>query len=128
MGDSFVDAHHERRPERLVVSAPWSTNEVAALQYPAAAASAVIMGSSSPLMVAGILRLVDVRKELAMMRIRVMHGADGACPGRSSPLSLFAPVRAVPLRPDVIYILSFQGPNGGMTFPIERRLCTGSTP
>ena len=39
--------------------------EVAALQYPPAAASAVIMVIIVTLMVAGILRLVDVRKELA---------------------------------------------------------------
>jgi putative spermidine/putrescine transport system permease protein len=39
-------------------------NEVAALQYPPAAASAVIMVIIVTLMVAGILRLVDVRKEL----------------------------------------------------------------
>ena len=37
----------------------------AALQYPPAAASAVIMVIIVTLMVAGILRLVDVRKELA---------------------------------------------------------------
>jgi putative spermidine/putrescine transport system permease protein len=35
------------------------------LQYPPAAASAVIMVIIVTLMVAGILRLVDVRKELA---------------------------------------------------------------
>jgi putative spermidine/putrescine transport system permease protein len=40
-------------------------NEVAALQYPPAAASAVIMVIIVTLMVAGILRVVDVRKELA---------------------------------------------------------------
>jgi putative spermidine/putrescine transport system permease protein len=39
-------------------------NEVAALQYPPAAASAVIMVIIVTLMVAGILRVVDVRKEL----------------------------------------------------------------
>src|SRR5215470_11353013 len=50
MGDSFVSALQ---------------NEVAALQYPPAAASAVIMVIIVTLMVAGILRLVDVRKELA---------------------------------------------------------------
>ena len=40
-------------------------NEIAALQYPPAAASAVILVIIVTLMVAGILRLVDVRRELA---------------------------------------------------------------
>ena len=27
----------------------------------------------------------------------------------------------------VIYVLSFQGPNGGLTFPLKGCRCTGST-
>jgi putative spermidine/putrescine transport system permease protein len=63
MGDSFVVRTMSGGQSASVVSA--LQNEVAALQYPPAAASAVIMVITVTLMVAGILRLVDVRKELA---------------------------------------------------------------
>jgi putative spermidine/putrescine transport system permease protein len=63
MGDSFVLRTMSGGQSASVVSA--LQNEVAALQYPPAAASAVIMVIIVTLMVAGILRLVDVRKELA---------------------------------------------------------------
>ena len=63
MGDSFVVRTMSGGQSASVVSA--LQNEVAALQYPPAAASAVIMVIIVTLMVAGILRLVDVRKELA---------------------------------------------------------------
>ena len=63
MGDSFVVRTMSGGQSASVVSA--LHNEVAALQYPPAAASAVIMVIIVTLMVAGILRLVDVRKELA---------------------------------------------------------------
>lgn len=63
MGDSFVVRTMSGGQSASVVSA--LQNEVAALQYPPAAASAVIMVVIVTLMVAGILRLVDVRKELA---------------------------------------------------------------
>jgi len=63
MGDSFVVRTMSGGQSASVVSA--LQNEVAALQYPPAAASAVIMVIIVSLMVAGILRLVDVRKELA---------------------------------------------------------------
>jgi putative spermidine/putrescine transport system permease protein len=46
-----------------VVSA--MSNEIASLQYPPAAASAVILVIIVVLMVSAILRLVDVRRELA---------------------------------------------------------------
>jgi putative spermidine/putrescine transport system permease protein len=46
-----------------VVSALY--NEIAVLQYPPAAASAVVLLIIVTMMVAGILRIVDVRKELA---------------------------------------------------------------
>src|ERR1700760_3881711 len=62
MGDSFVVRTMSGGQSASVVSA--LQNEVAALQYPPAAASAVIMVVIVTLMVAGILRLVDVRKEL----------------------------------------------------------------
>src|SRR6185503_20454946 len=63
MGDSFVVRTMSGGQSASVVSA--LQNEVAALQYPPAAASAVIMVIIVTLMVAAILRLVDVRKELA---------------------------------------------------------------
>ena len=63
MGDSFVVRTMSGGQSASVVSA--LQNEVAVLQYPSAAASAVIMVIIVTLMVAGILRLVDVRKELA---------------------------------------------------------------
>jgi putative spermidine/putrescine transport system permease protein len=63
IGDSFVVRTMSGGQSASVVSA--LQNEVAALQYPPAAASAVIMVIIVTLMVAGILRLVDVRKELA---------------------------------------------------------------
>ena len=56
-------SENSRNSSASVVSA--LQNEVAALQYPPAAASAVIMVIIVTLMVAGILRVVDVRKELA---------------------------------------------------------------
>jgi putative spermidine/putrescine transport system permease protein len=63
MGDSLVVRTMSGGQSASVVSA--LQNEVAALQYPPATASAVIMVIIVTLMVAGILRLVDVRKELA---------------------------------------------------------------
>jgi putative spermidine/putrescine transport system permease protein len=63
MGDSFVVRTMSGGQSASVVSA--LQNEVASLQYPPAAASAVIMVIVVTLMLAGILRLVDVRKELA---------------------------------------------------------------
>jgi len=63
MGDSFVVRTMSGGQSASVVSA--LQNEVAGLQYPPAAASAIIMVIIVTLMVAGILRLVDVRKELA---------------------------------------------------------------
>ena len=62
MGDFFVVRTMSGGQSASVVSA--LQNEVAALQYPPAAASAVIMVIIVTLMVAGILRVVDVRKEL----------------------------------------------------------------
>jgi putative spermidine/putrescine transport system permease protein len=41
------------------------SNEIALLQYPPAAASAVVLIAIVSLMVAAILRIVDVRRELA---------------------------------------------------------------
>jgi putative spermidine/putrescine transport system permease protein len=62
MGDSFVVRTMSGGQSASVVSA--LSNEVAALQYPPAAASATVMVVIVTLMVSGVLRLVDVRKEL----------------------------------------------------------------
>ncbi|HEY4042689.1 MAG TPA: ABC transporter permease [Rhodopila sp.] len=63
MGDFFVVKVMSGGQSASVVSA--LQNEIAALQYPPAAASAVILVIVVILMVSGILRVVDVRKELA---------------------------------------------------------------
>jgi putative spermidine/putrescine transport system permease protein len=63
MGDFFVVKVMSGGQSASVVSA--LQNEIAALQYPPATASAVILVIVVVLMVSGILRVVDVRKELA---------------------------------------------------------------
>ena len=63
MGDFFVVKTMSGGQSASVVSA--LSNEVSGMQYPPAAASAVILVIVVSLMVSGILRLVDVRKELA---------------------------------------------------------------
>jgi putative spermidine/putrescine transport system permease protein len=63
MGDFYVVKTMSGGQTASVVSA--LSTEIGGLQYPPAAASAVILVIIVTLMVAGILRLVDVRKELA---------------------------------------------------------------
>lgn len=63
MGDFFVVKVMSGEQSTSVVSALY--NQVNALQYPPAAASAVCLLAVVTLMVAGILRVVDVRKQLA---------------------------------------------------------------
>jgi putative spermidine/putrescine transport system permease protein len=63
MGDFFVVKIMSGGQSASVVSA--MSNEIASLQYPPAAASAVILVIIVVLMVSAILRLVDVRRELA---------------------------------------------------------------
>jgi putative spermidine/putrescine transport system permease protein len=63
MGDFFVVKIMSGGQSASVVSA--LANEIAVLQYPPAAASAVVLLIIVTLMVAGILRIVDVRQELA---------------------------------------------------------------
>ena len=62
MGDFFVVKTMSGGQSASVVSA--LSNEVSGMQYPPAAASAVILVIIVSLMVSGILRLVDIRKEL----------------------------------------------------------------
>jgi putative spermidine/putrescine transport system permease protein len=63
MGDFFVVKVMSGGQSASVVSA--LQDEIAALQYPPAAASAVVLVVIVVLMAAGILRVVDVRRELA---------------------------------------------------------------
>ena len=63
MGDFFVVKIMSGGQSASVVFAMW--NEIAMLQYPSAAASSVVLLVIVTLMVAAILRIVDVRKELS---------------------------------------------------------------
>jgi putative spermidine/putrescine transport system permease protein len=63
MGDFYVVKVMSGGQSASVVQA--MSNEIALLQYPPAAASAIVLLIVVSLMVAGILRIVDVRKELA---------------------------------------------------------------
>jgi putative spermidine/putrescine transport system permease protein len=63
MGDFFVIRIMSGGQSGNVVFA--MSNEIALLQYPPAAASAVVLIIIVSLMVAAILRIVDVRRELA---------------------------------------------------------------
>lgn len=63
MGDFFVVKIMSGGQRASVVSA--MSNEIASIQYPPAAASAVVLVLMVVLMISAILRFVDVRKELA---------------------------------------------------------------
>ena len=63
MGDFFVVKIMSGGQSASVVLA--MSNEIALLQYPPAAASAIVLVIIVSLMVSGILRIVDVRKELS---------------------------------------------------------------
>jgi putative spermidine/putrescine transport system permease protein len=63
MGDFFVVRIMSGGQSANVVLA--MQNQIALLQYPPAAASAVVLIAIVSLMVAAILRIVDVRRELA---------------------------------------------------------------
>jgi putative spermidine/putrescine transport system permease protein len=62
MGDFFVVKVMSGGQSASVVSA--LSNEIAAIQYPPAAANAMILVAIVTLMVSGILRLVEIRREL----------------------------------------------------------------
>ncbi len=63
MGDFFVVKIMSGGQSASVVFAMW--NEIAMLQYPSAAASSVVLLVIVTLMVAGVLRIVNIRKELS---------------------------------------------------------------
>jgi putative spermidine/putrescine transport system permease protein len=98
--------------------------DVNLLFYPPAAASAVVLLIIVTVIVSLILRLIDVRKELT--RYTAVDLATAArTPGRrpgtfyvlAAIFTLFALFLYGPMA--CIYILSFQGPNGGLTFPLN---------
>ena len=90
-------------------------NEIALLQYPPAAASAVVLIIIVSLMVAAILRIVDVRRELRGEEQSMQASRSGRRPFSFYALAAFFTLFVLFLyRPmSAIFILSFQGPNGG---------------
>src|SRR5260370_21470960 len=63
MGDYFVVKQMSGGQSASIVSA--LSTEIQAMQYPPASASAVILVMFVAIMVAGLIRIVDVRQELA---------------------------------------------------------------
>jgi ABC-type spermidine/putrescine transport system permease subunit II len=89
-------------------------NQIALLQYPAAA-NAVILLVVTLLIVVAMVRIVDIRQELE-------HAiGEGRRPWRFYLLGMFFAIFGLflygPL--SAIIILSFQGPSGGLTFPMQ---------
>ena len=117
MGDFFVVNIMSGGHSASVALAMY--NQIAAVQYPPAAASAVILLVIVVLMVAAILRLVDVRRELAGMRH--MQRDLGKRPRSfyflAAFFALFVAFLYGPM--SAIFVLSFQGPTGGLTFPMN---------
>jgi ABC-type spermidine/putrescine transport system permease subunit II len=121
MGDFFVVKVLSGGQSASVVLA--MSNEIALLQYPPAAAGAVVLMLMVIAMVAGILRLVDVQQELSGRGGATLMQRQTAGPRPWSfyvlataftvfVLFLYGPMFA-------IYLLSFQGPSGGLTFPMR---------
>jgi ABC-type spermidine/putrescine transport system permease subunit II len=121
MGDFFVVKIMSGGQSASVVLA--MSNEIALLQYPPAAASAVVLMLIVIAMVAAILRLVDVQQELSGQggATVMQQQSTGPRPWTFYALAagftffvlfLYGPMFA-------IYLLSFQGPNGGLTFPMR---------
>jgi putative spermidine/putrescine transport system permease protein len=99
------------------------SNEIALLQYPPAAASAVVLVIIVMVMVAAILRLVDVQKELSgqggatVMQQQSVGTRPWTFYVLAAGFTLFVVFLYGPMF--AIYLLSFQGPNGGLTFPMH---------
>jgi putative spermidine/putrescine transport system permease protein len=121
MGDFFVVRVMSGGQSASVVLA--MSNEIALLQYPPAAASAVVLMIIVMGLVAAMLRLVDVQKELSGYGgATVMQSQSaGARPWTfyllAAGFTAFVVFLYGPMF--VIYLLSFQGPNGGLTFPMH---------
>ena len=126
MGDYFVVKAMSGGQSASIVSA--LSTEIQAMQYPPASASAVVLVIFVAVMVAGMMRVVDVRKELAIWGAEAMlatrqiprSGADSGRPWTFYALAgLFGAYLLFLYGPMlVMYLLSFQGPNGGVTFPL----------
>ena len=88
------------------------SNDVGLLQYPSAAAtSVVLLMHGADLIIGAMLRVVDIRKELVMEQRPASFYVLGAFFGLFM-LFLYGPTIT-------IAILSFQGPDGGLTFPMR---------
>ena len=121
MGDFFVVKVMSGGQTASVVLA--MSNEIGLLQYPPAAASAVILMLVVTVMVAAILRLVDVQRELSGQGGATVMQSQWAGPrpwtfyALAAGFTLFVVFLYGPMF--AIYLLSFQGPNGGLTFPMH---------
>jgi ABC-type spermidine/putrescine transport system permease subunit II len=121
MGDFFVVKIMSGGQSASVVLA--MSNEIALLQYPPAAASAVVLMLIVIAMVAAILRLVDVQQELSgqggatVMQQQSIGSRPWTFYALAAGFTLFVLFLYGPMF--AIYLLSFQGPNGGLTFPMR---------
>jgi putative spermidine/putrescine transport system permease protein len=98
--------------------------DVNLLFYPPAAASAVVLLIIVTVIVSLILRLIDVRQELTRDSSAAQNTAVRAQDRRPFTFYVLAAIFTLfvlflygPMA--CIYILSFQGPNGGLTFPLN---------
>jgi ABC-type spermidine/putrescine transport system permease subunit II len=121
MGDFFVVKIMSGGQSASVVLA--MSNEIALLQYPPAAASAVVLMIIVMGLVAAMLRLVDVQKELSgqggatVMQPQSVGTRPWTFYGLAAGFASFVVFLYGPMF--AIYLLSFQGPNGGLTFPMH---------
>ena len=93
------------------------SNQISLLQYPAACANAVVLLAVVLLMIAAILRMLStvIRQGICEGDARTWIGPLASCSAPSSRLFvlfLYGPTLT-------IVILSFQGPDGGLTFPMN---------
>jgi putative spermidine/putrescine transport system permease protein len=124
MGDYFVVRQMSGGQSASIVSA--LSTEIQAMQYPPAAASAMVLVLFVAVMVALLMWVVDVRNELVSRDDVASSGREGHTFGGGkrpptfyAPAFLFAAYLVFLYAPMlVIYVLSFQGPDGGVTFPM----------
>ncbi len=124
MGDYFVVKQMSGGQSASIVSA--LSTEIQAMQYPPAAASAMVLILFVAVLVAVLMRVVDVRGELVGRGEVASSGRQGhtfgggARPRTFYALALLFGAYVVFLYGPmlVIYVLSFQGPDGGVTFPM----------
>jgi putative spermidine/putrescine transport system permease protein len=124
MGDYFVVKQMSGGQSASIVSA--LSTEIQAMQYPPAAASAMVLILFVAVLVAVLMRVVDVRNELVSQGDVASSGRQGhTFGGGARPLAFYALALLFgaylvflygPML--VIYVLSFQGPDGGVTFPM----------